>query len=242
MDFLEFLKNPQNIMHVAPLLVVGAFAIAIVVERIRSVFFTYPMRNSEGFFERITELTLSGKTGDAVQLCDKHLHTPLAKVTKAALVRAHLPEGMIEHGIEYSVGEACHAIQKRTSFLATIANVATLLGLFGTIAGLIHSFKAIEFADAQNRAKLLSAGIATAMNATMLGLAIAIPCMIAYSFIMNRSNRLIGELENSSVRLMEILKQRYYAVTTGDLEEAGWDDHMGKGNGHAKGKAVGRAA
>jgi biopolymer transport protein ExbB/TolQ len=95
--------------------------------------------------------------------------------------------------------------------LATIANVATLLGLFGTIAGLVQSFEAVGHADAQQKSALLSAGIATAMNATMLGLGVAIPCMIAFSFLMNRSNRLVADLEESSVQITDALKQRFYA-------------------------------
>jgi hypothetical protein len=96
--------------------------------------------------------------------------------------------------------------------VATIANVATLLGLLGTIAGLIHSFEAVGHADAQQKAALLAAGISTAMNATMLGLGVAIPCMVAFSFLVNRQNQLIGDVDQSAVQILDILKQRYYAA------------------------------
>jgi biopolymer transport protein ExbB len=94
-------------------------------------------------------------------------------------------------------------VQKRTVFLATIANVATLLGLFGTIAGLIQAFEAVGAADAQQKSALLAQGISTAMNATMLGLAVAIPCMIAFSFLMNRTNQLTGDIEQSAIRALD---------------------------------------
>jgi len=148
---------------------------------------------------------------EAARLCDKYRRKPVANVVKAALQRAHLPEGLIRDGIQLSLQNCTRAILKRTSFLATIANVSTLLGLFGTVAGLIQSFQAVAHADAQQKSALLSAGIATAMNATMLGLGIAIPCMIVFSLFTNRTNSLIADLESAAVRTHDILKQRFYS-------------------------------
>src|SRR6185437_10822251 len=144
--------------------------------------------------------------------CDRYQSKPAAQVMKQGLLRAHQPETLIEHGLQIAVGEATQAVQRRTTFLATIANVATLLGLFGTIAGLIASFQAVGSADPQQKSALLAAGISTAMNATMMGLAVAIPCMVAFSFLMNRTNRLIAEIDGCAVRALDILKQRYYAA------------------------------
>ncbi len=211
-DYFEFIRN--NFWHVAPLLIAGAFAAAIIVERVRALFQVYPIRNSESFFEKITDLVMAGKLGDAIAVCDKYPNKPAAKVAKQALLRAHQPENLIEQGLTLAVGEATQVITRRTSFLSTIANVSTLLGLFGTIAGLIHSFEAVGHADPQQKSALLAAGISSAMNATMLGLAIAIPCMVAFSFLINRTNRLVAEVDHSAVRTLDILKQRYYAAET----------------------------
>lgn len=211
--FLEFIQG--NFFHVLPLLIAGAFAIAIISERVKALFKIYPLKDFEGFFDKLTELVMAGKLGDAINLCDKHPEKPSCQVAKQALLRAHQPESLIENGVELAVGNATQNIQRRTSFLATIANVATLLGLFGTIAGLIHSFEAVGHADPQQKSALLAAGISTAMNATMLGLAIAIPCMVAFSFLINRTNRLVGEVDHAAVRTLDVLKQRYYA---GDSE------------------------
>jgi biopolymer transport protein ExbB/TolQ len=132
-------------------------------------------------------------------------------VVKEGLKRANQPEGLIEHALQIAVGEVTQKVQARTAFLSTIANVATLLGLFGTIVGLVQSFTAVGSANAQQRSALLAQGISTAMNATMLGLAIAIPCMIAFSYLMNRTNRLTAEIDRSALRTMDLLKQRYYS-------------------------------
>ncbi len=210
MNFFDFIKN--NILHVAPLIAAGGIAVAIIAERCRALFVVYPIKNAEGFFEKLTELVMAGRIGEAIATCDKHPLKPQAKVAKQALLRAHQPDNLIENGLMLAVGEATQAISRRTSFLATIANVATLLGLFGTIAGLIHSFEAVGHADAQQKSALLAAGISTAMNATMMGLGVAIPCMVAFSFLINRSNKLIADVDHAAVMTLDILKQRYYAA------------------------------
>jgi biopolymer transport protein ExbB len=219
MNFIEFLKG--NFMHVAPIFVAGAIALAIAVERMVALFQTYPIRNLDAFFARISDLVMSDRIQEAVSVCDQMPNKPSAQVVKLALMRAHQPEELIENGLGISVNKAAQAIQKRTQFLATIANVATLLGLLGTIAGLIASFQAVGTADASQKSTLLANGISTAMNATMLGLAVAIPCMVMFSFLMNRTNRLIAEVDQSAMQAMDILKQKFYAAQESSLKVVG---------------------
>jgi biopolymer transport protein ExbB/TolQ len=209
MDFLLFIKD--HFWHAFPILVCGGVAVAIIIERTWALFLYLPMRNPDGFFDRIATLVMKAQFAEAIKLCEKYQRKPTANVALTALTRAHLPESVIHDGLQLSLNKATGAIQRRTSYLATIANVATLLGLFGTIAGLIASFEAVGHADAQQKSALLSAGIATAMNATMLGLAVAVPCMIAYAILMNRTNAFIAELEQAAVRSIDIMKQRFYA-------------------------------
>jgi biopolymer transport protein ExbB/TolQ len=229
--FFEFIRT--SFWHVAPILIAGAIAVAIAAERARALFSIYPIRDSQGFFDKITDLVLAGKFNEAVALCDRLQAKPVARVAKEALLRAHQPESLIENGLQIAVGDATQAIQKRTVFLSTIANVATLLGLLGTIAGLIASFEAVGHADPQQKSALLAAGISTAMNATMMGLGVAIPCMIAFSFLMNRTNRLLADIDQSAMRVMDILKQRYYQAETSWTK----NEHAGDApaaNGHDK--------
>jgi len=204
----QFLK--ENFWHVFPILVCGGFAVVITFERVKSLFLGYPLRNPERFFDKIRDLVVTDRMNDALTVCEEYRGKPVVEVTREALIRAHQPETIIEHGLEVAVSEATLRIQKYTSFLATIANVATLLGLFGTIVGLIRSFAAIGSASPQEKSALLASGISTAMNATMMGLAVAIPCMIIYAVLMNRSNRLTVQVEQAAVKTMEILKQRFY--------------------------------
>jgi biopolymer transport protein ExbB/TolQ len=204
----------NSLFHLLPIIITGAFALAIILERTRALYQVYPLKDPETFFDKLSIFIMSGKIREAVNFCDKYPTKPAANIAKQALLRSNQPENLIENGIELAVSHATQAIQKRTSFLATVANVATLLGLFGTIAGLISSFEAVGHADAQQKSALLAAGISQAMNATMLGLAVAIPCMVAFSFLMNRTNRLIAEVDEAAMMTMDILKQRYYAAET----------------------------
>jgi biopolymer transport protein ExbB/TolQ len=208
--FINFVR--ENFWHVLPLLIAGAFAVAIIIERTRALMNKYPMKDTESFFERIGDLVLKGKMAEAVAVCDRFQDKPAAQVTKQALLRAHQPENLIESAIGITVGKTMGAIQGRTSFLATIANVATLLGLLGTIVGLVSSFSGVGNVDPAQKSAMLAAGISTAMNATILGLAVAIPCMVAFSFLISKTNKIVAEVDSAAMRTMDLLRQRFYAV------------------------------
>lgn len=209
-NFSEFLRT--NLIHALPVLIVGVMAIVIIVERLHALTMRLPMLNAQGFFEKIRDLVMADQIAEAIALCDKYRAKPVASVVREGLLRAHQPEALIEDGLQIALAESTARVTKRTSFLATFANVATLMGLFGTILGLITSFGAVNQAAAQERAAALSSGIATAMYATLLGLGVAIPCMIFFSFLMNRTNRIIAESEQAAVRTMDVIRQRYYAA------------------------------
>jgi len=229
--FFEFIRG--NFLHVAPILAVGLLGAAILVERYRALAWVYPIRNPAAFYDRLRDLVMSDRMAEAIAFCDQHGSKPVAQIIREGLLRAHQPEILIEDGLEIAVSEASQRITKRTQFLSTIANVATLLGLFGTILGLIQSFQAVGSAAAQERSALLAAGISTAMNATMMGLAVAIPAMMAFSYLMNRTNRLNVEVEQAAVRTLDLIRQRYYVA---ELENVG--DKRGKPGANPFSKAV----
>jgi biopolymer transport protein ExbB/TolQ len=208
MDFISFIQD--HFAHAAPVLLAALFAIAITLERVRSLLQVYPLKDTRAFMQKIEELVGRNDMAPAVALCDQHIEKPVARVVKAALLRSHLPDEAIEQGVSIAVAEENQKIAKRTPFLATIANVATLMGLFGTILGLIQSFKAVADADPAQKSALLSAGISTAMNATMLGLGVAIPCMVIYAFLMNRTNRMQAEVDEAALKTLDVIRMRYF--------------------------------
>jgi biopolymer transport protein ExbB len=225
MEFFEFMKN--NFMHVAPILIAGFIALAIIVERAQTLFGTYTVKNPEEFFAKIRDMVSKGRIQDAAALCNQYHGKPCAELIKSALERAHQPEELIMNAIELSRNTFAEKIQKRTSYLATIANVATLLGLLGTIAGLIESFAAVGHADPQQKAALLANGISTAMNATMLGLGVAVPCMIVFSFYINKANRLVSELEAAGLMVLDAIMVCSLGVEVPDERRSRENDRTG---------------
>jgi len=216
MEIIAFIK--EHFVHAGPILLCAIFSVAVFLERFYLLFLRYPLHNTKGFFEKIGTLVMSANLDEASRLCDQNPGKPVAQVVKTALTRAHLPSEIIEEGLNIAIQDTNARIVKRTSYLPTIANVATLLGLLGTIGGLIQSFQAVAHADAQQKSALLSAGIATAMNATMLGLGVAIPCMLAYSLLMNRANSMLTQCEQAGSRTLDLLKQRFYSAEIADSD------------------------
>jgi biopolymer transport protein ExbB len=103
-------------------------------------------------------------------------------------------------------------LEKRTSFLPMLANVGTLTGLLGTIVGMIKSFAAVAFADPVEKATLLSSGIAEAMNTTAYGLIMAIPALILYAVLSNRSNQLSEDLNQGALKVFNWLSYAYEPI------------------------------
>lgn len=105
-------------------------------------------------------------------------------------------------------------LEKRTPMLAMIGNVATLIGLLGTITGMIKSFSAVSQANAIEKATLLSSGISEAMNCTAYGLIVAIPALVMHAVLMNRTHDLQDDLNQSATKVLNWLSYSFDAVTS----------------------------
>jgi biopolymer transport protein ExbB len=127
--------------------------------------------------------------------------TPFAKVVGLAcqFKADGAADDELQSRVDEALTEAVGTIDRRTSFLAVIGNVATLIGLLGTISGMITSFAAVSGATAAERATMLSMGISEAMNCTAFGLLVAIPALVGYAAFQNKTEALIRSLtENVS--------------------------------------------
>lgn len=100
----------------------------------------------------------------------------------------------IQARMDEALTNEIHVVDRRTAFLGMFGNVATLLGLLGTITGMIHSFAAVASANPSDRATMLSKGISEAMNCTAFGLVVAIPALVAYAIYQNRTDRFVSKL------------------------------------------------
>jgi biopolymer transport protein ExbB/TolQ len=111
-------------------------------------------------------------------------------------------------------------LEKRTHYLATLANVATLLGLLGTVSGLISAFAAVATVNPAEKANLLSASISEAMNCTAFGLVTAVPFLVIHALLQTKTTRLIESLESVSIKFLTALTSRQRTVAQGPIELA----------------------
>lgn len=109
--------------------------------------------------------------------------------------------------MEEALVESLPRLEKRTHYLSTLANVATLLGLLGTIIGLIHAFTAVASADPAEKANMLSAAVGEAMNCTAFGLVTAIPLLVTFSLLQSKTSQAVESLEAASIKFLNVIRQ-----------------------------------
>lgn len=182
--------------------VVWAAGIAISVERLKA-YFKFDI-DGASLMGNIKKHVIGNQVQEAIQTCSES-PALLAFVMKNGLKRANQQKEQIQDALEASILETVPKIERRLSYLALAANLSTLLGLLGTIQGLIQSFAAVAQAEASQKAQLLAEGIAVAMNTTALGLISAISLMVVHSFLMARGEKMIQEIEENSVKLLDLL-------------------------------------
>jgi biopolymer transport protein ExbB len=184
------------------ILAIWAVGVAIVVERWKR----YRTYNVDGasLMGSIRKFVVGGDLSAAIQACAES-NSLLALVLKNGLKRANQSKDQIQDSLEATILEVVPKIEERLPTIALMANVSTLFGLLGTIQGLIQSFGAVANADASQKAQLLASGISTAMNTTALGLFSAITLMMIHAWLQARGERMIREIEENSVKLVDLL-------------------------------------
>lgn len=200
----EFLVDgaPFSFLNVAIL----AFVIAIIVERFVFILTKYRV-NSREFMAQIRKLVQAGNVDRAIKLCEA-APLPLLQVVKAGLTQVNRGEEAVIASMEERMAEVLPDLEKRIPALWSLANIATLMGLLGTISGLIKAFAAVAFAEPAQRSALLSRGISEAMYNTALGLGIALVCMIAHLILHGMAKRQKQDLERSTMKLENLLTLR----------------------------------
>ena len=114
----------------------------------------------------------------------------------------------VEKAMQESMMEIIPQLEKRTHYLATFANLATLLGLLGTVMGLINAFAAVATVNPAEKASLLSASISVAMNCTAFGLMTAVPILFIHAWLQTKTTELIDSLEMASVKFLNAVTER----------------------------------
>ena len=202
MDLVNFFQSGGVFMY--PIAIVMAVGLAIALER-----FLYLSKTQGGTNKVWKHLSPMLKAQDYARAYDAvgRSKSPLATVLQYGFARhkASASRDIIDAAMEEGIMEVTPQLEARTHYLATLANIATLLGLLGTIIGLINAFESVAGADPAEKADLLSASISIAMNTTAFGLSAAIPLLLIHSFLATKTTHLVDNLEMAAVKCLNLI-------------------------------------
>lgn len=184
--------------------IVGLLVVALILER----WFTFQRLavDKGSMNDNLFAMLLRGDLKQAIAFCDSR-PAPLTNTLKAGLIQVmnKRPDEEIQVAMDASVLRETPRVEGWTSFLAVFGNVAVLIGLLGTIVGLIRSFAGVAEADAATKATMLSKGISEALNCTAFGLLVSIIAIVFYGFYQLKIGRIISDMQESSMTLLNLV-------------------------------------
>ena len=202
----EFMQKGGPIMW--PILLCSLFAVAIVIER---VFYLRRIHvDARKFSEQIARSVKRNRIMDAIDLCEK-TPGPIPAILKEGLLKHDRPRVEIRETIEDAALHEVPLLERNLPVLATIAHISPLLGLLGTVTGMVQAFQVIQeksSAVAPVNPGDLAGGIWEALLTTVFGLCVAIPAYVAYNYLTSRIDRFVLEMEKSATDLMNTLVEK----------------------------------
>ena len=188
-------------MFMYPILIVFTVGVAIAVERWMQL--TRTRNENRKIWDQIQPVLSKGEFDKARSMVNDDKST-ISQMLSMGLARqgAVRRRDDIEIAMEESMMEIIPQLEKRTPYLALLSNIATLLGLLGTIMGLIEAFTAVSNANPAEKADLLSASISVAMNTTAFGLMVAIPLLLVHAKLSSTTGQIVDSLEMASVKAL----------------------------------------
>ena len=212
-DDLAFLLRGGLVMW--PLFLCGVVSVAVMIERFLAI--GAAVRDSEVFMNRIGALLNEGKSGEALELCEGSPER-IARVVASGLRSSHLDHVWIERSMDEVALKEMPVLTERLSVLDTIITLAPLLGLLGTVTGMIRAFQVAGGAGALAAPAAITSGVSEALIATSVGLTIAVATLPAYNFLVERVKENVGELELRTAQFLNIVVAMKRAAAK---EEAG---------------------
>lgn len=205
--FATFFKAGGPFMY--PIFAIAVITLAIAAER-WWVIMVKSRISSKKLTDRVVPLIRGGRKDEAARYC-RDSEAPLAQVATAILERPTRGSNPLEVEAElFATADAAASValpplSKRILYIAMLANAATLLGLLGTVSGLIYSFSAVGQADPAQRSAFLAAGIAEALNCTAFGLIVAVPTLFLHAFFSSQVTSVTDDVEATSVKLIHAM-------------------------------------
>ncbi len=203
-SLVQWFRDGGWIMY--PILAVAIVGLAIFLERLYMIVFRSKI-NGRAFIERVIQLVRAGKVEDAIKLCAQS-NAVLPDMGLLILRSRSRDEADLQNVADAAALSVLPRLTRRLHYLPMLANVATLIGLLGTIFGLREAFAGVSQAEAAERSAALAAGIAIALNATGFGLLVAVPLTVAHAYLVSQAETIIEQVDEFSVRLINALIDR----------------------------------
>lgn len=200
---VNFMQNGGEFMYI--ILFVFAIGLAIAIERF--VYLSIIKTKNRAAWNKLLPILNQGNFRQALEL-STNSNSAIGRILAYGLSK--VGDGRrhddLEMAMEEGMMEVLPRLEKRTPYLATFANIATLLGLLGTIMGLIKAFTAVANVDPSEKANLLSASISVAMNTTAFGLMAAIPLLLMFTFLQTKTTEIVDSIEMASVKFVNLIR------------------------------------
>jgi len=188
-----------------PIVLVGLVALLLMTERL--IFLGRVRQNTDRLMTQVTELVLAGDFGQALQAAQSRAGRPTSNVIRAGLSQQGQPRDIIESSLSEAILKETPRLERFLPTLKVLAAVAPLLGLLGTVTGMINTFKVITIHGAGDP-RLMAGGISEALITTQLGLAVAIPIMIIATLLGRKAQRIAADMEEKAMAMMAALLKR----------------------------------
>lgn len=201
---VKFFQEGGAFMY--PIMAVFAIGAAIAIERY--VYLSVAKQKNRSMWNKLTPLVKANDYEKAMAISSRS-KSEVGKIMSYGLSRLRMTKRRddIEIAMEEGLMEVIPRLEKRTHYLATFANIATLLGLLGTIIGLIQAFNAVANANPADKADLLSASISVAMNTTAFGLMAAIPLLLMFTVLQTKTTEIVDSMEMATVKFLNSITE-----------------------------------
>ena len=196
-----------------PILTLMIVALGIIIERI--VYLKKAGIDKKKLLSLLKSQIMAGNIQGAIKVCSGN-PTPLTRIIQQGLTKFNRPDAEVQAAMDESALKELPKLEARTGYLAMLGNVATLVGLLGTILGLIHSFAGVSGADPSSKATLLAKGISEAMNCTAFGLVCAVPALLWFAILNGWTQHVIDDINEVSVQVVNLVVGHRNAMKAGN--------------------------
>lgn len=184
------------------LIFTSAVALAVFLERM--LHYHRAQINSLEFLDGVRNVLRQGNVVEGLSICDA-TPGPVARLVKAALLSRERGREGVREALEEAGMQEVPKLEEKLNVIATVAQIAPLMGLLGTALGFIDIFEVMEQNGQYAHASLMAGGVWKALIATALGLAVAIPCYIGYNYLVSRVNQIVLDMERASNEIVNLV-------------------------------------